>query len=218
MKYFGRVSLAVIAFFSWTLLIFYYYYVHGNVDEIYVLVAIIYILVGWWLGKQYDKAKFYSEKDPLTQAYNRRYILEKLPKLFSTVDRRKNESISVLVIDVDRFKEINDTFGHQKGDVVLRSIAATLRRNIRRGDYVIRWGGDEFLIVTPNTSKDNILPLINRIERELSETSKQLSLTISISIGVANYPQDSTDFNELIKIADNNMYLEKEKKKKSCSI
>ncbi len=210
--------MSILALISWLFLIIYYYFVHGNMDKVYVVVAVAYILFGWWLGKQYDIAMFYSEKDSLTQVYNRRFILDMLPKLLSKIDRRKKESLTLLIVDVDRFKEINDTYGHNKGDFVLKSISDVLRACIREGDFVVRWGGDEFLIVAPNVDKKSTVTMINHIEVQLKEASRNLQLTLSLSIGVATYPEDSTNIDELIKIADNKMYVSKLAKRRNSEV
>lgn len=102
MKYTGRVGLPILAFFSWMFLIFYSKLFYGNLDYIYILCAIMYIVYGWFLGKNYDTAKFYSEKDYLTQTYNRRYAFNALPKLLTKMSQRKKE-LSLFVVYVDKF-------------------------------------------------------------------------------------------------------------------
>ncbi|MCR8630054.1 GGDEF domain-containing protein [Paenibacillus radicis (ex Xue et al. 2023)] len=211
MKYTGRVGLPILAFFSWMFLIFYSQLFYGNLDYIYILCAIVYIVFGWFLGKNYDIAKFYSEKDYLTQTYNRRYAFNALPKLLTKMNQRKKE-LSLFVVDVDKFKQINDTYGHDMGDTVLKNIAALLKSSTRKSDFVTRWGGDEFLIVAPYANKNDASIIINRIEKQLQEVSIQLSLELSLSIGVSVYPDNAVEMEELISLADKNMYITKSEK------
>lgn len=208
MKYTGRVGLPILAIVSWICLIYYSYLAYGNVDFAYIASAIVYISAGWFLGKNYDIAKFYSEKDYLTQIYTRRYTMHTLPKLLARMDQKKKE-LSLLVVDVDRFKQINDTYGHDMGDTVLKNIAALLKSCAKRPHFITRWGGDEFLIVAPYTNKNDSLMIQNRIEKQLQELSKKLNLELSLSIGVSVYPDDALKLDELISIADKNMYVTK---------
>lgn len=168
----------------------------------------------WWLGFQYDKAKFLAEKDFLTEVYNRRFVYEFFPKLLAKVDKNK-EKLSVFVLDIDDFKEINDTRGHEVGDSVIQSISNIILKNTRKGDLLARWGGDEFLLITIYT--DNMCPslLIERIETHLRNVSTNLGANISVSIGHSTYPSESNPRNldGLIKRADHNMYEMKALKK-----
>lgn len=94
---------------------------------------------------QYDKAKYFSEKDTLTGVYNRRFVEAIFPKLLAQVER-KNEQLSLSIVDCNDFKPINDTYGHKIGDEVLITLSSLLAGEIRKSDIVARWGGDEFLI------------------------------------------------------------------------
>ncbi|MGJ7922115.1 GGDEF domain-containing protein [Neobacillus sp. LXY-4] len=159
----------------------------------------------WWLGKQYDKAKYYSEKDYLTGLYNRRFIEETLPKLLSLADK-KNEKLSITILDCNNFKLINDVYGHRTGDFVLKSISTILQNTPKNSKIIARWGGDEFIIISPNTDHSGTKLMIEHIEKELEKLSQQTEKNISVSAGTAIYPDDSCDIENLIKIADNNMY------------
>ncbi|MBT2658645.1 GGDEF domain-containing protein [Bacillus sp. ISL-18] len=168
-------------------------------------VLIVTTLTLYMLGKQYDKAKFFSEKDYLTGLYNRRFIDEIFPKLKSSVDR-KNQQLSLLILDCNNFKQINDTYGHKAGDLVLKDVSSMLLTCVRDCDIIARWGGDEFLIVAPNSDQEGIKTMIKCIEKELNELSKRSGNHISVSAGMAIYPNDSNNLDNLIKIADKNMY------------
>ncbi|NOU64371.1 diguanylate cyclase [Paenibacillus sp. LMG 31461] len=213
MKYTGRIVLLTLSLLSWILIIVhsYSYQVYGKMDIIYLICALANIGLGWFLGKHYDIAKFYSEKDYLTQVYTRRYGLKTLSSLLQKMEQKKKE-LSLFVVDVDKFKQINDTYGHDTGDWVLKCIATSLVNCTRKTDIITRWGGDEFLIVAPDTNNYDLFAFLIRIENQLKEVSMILNLEISLSIGVSSYPDDALNIDELIRIADKNMYLTKIKK------
>ncbi len=119
----------------------------------------------------------------------------------------------MLVIDCNNFKEINDTFGHQKGDYVLSTIAETLTNTTRKSDIVARWGGDEFLVIGHYKNETGLQTLLKRLNNDLENLSEQVSIDVGVSIGSAIFPDDSQDLDELIKTADHNMYEYKEQRK-----
>lgn len=211
MKYIGRIGLLILAFLNWILIIIHSYQFLGKVDNIYMICALANIVLGWFLGKHYDIAILYYEKDYLTQEYTQRYGLKTLSSLLAKMEQ-KNKELSLFVVDVDKFKQINDTFGHDKGDKVLKCIATLLENCTRKTDFVTRWGGDEFLIVAPDMDINDSFTFFNRIENQIQEVSMILNLEITLSIGVSNYPDDAINIDELIRIADKNMYLAKFKK------
>jgi diguanylate cyclase (GGDEF)-like protein len=162
------------------------------------------IPVVWWLGTQYDKVNYYSEKDILTGAYNRRYVLGIFPKLTAFMDRSMKK-ICLSIVDIDNFKSINDTYGHDVGDKVLQHVSRILTENTRNSDIIARWGGDEFLVVA--SADDTGIQRINtRLEYKLNECSVHREITIAISIGTAVYPEDAGNLHDLIKVADAKMY------------
>ncbi len=165
-----------------------------------------------WLGKLYDINKFYATRDPLTEVYNRRFTYEIFLKLLSQVDRN-NKKLSVFIIDVDKFKNINDTYGHEKGDLVLKEITNSFLSSIRKGDVVARWGGDEFLIIAPISDEISSLSMVNRFEKGLQEVSKRIQINTSVSIGEATFPDEGKNLDDLIKLADDRMYENKRKKR-----
>jgi diguanylate cyclase (GGDEF)-like protein len=125
--------------------------------------------------------------------------------------QRFNMPLSLVIFDLDHFKHINDHYGHLKGDAVLRATGATVIRNIRRVDYFFRWGGDEFLIVLPNTNLDGALCAAEKI-RALMENLKPEGVEgISISAGVAQMNENDTDLRAVMKRADEALYRVKEK-------
>jgi diguanylate cyclase (GGDEF)-like protein len=97
----------------------------------------------------------------------------------------------VLVIDCNNFKEINDTFGHQKGDYVLSTIAETLTNTTRKSDIVARWGGDEFLVIGHYKDKTGLQTLLKRLNNDLENLSKLANIDVGVSIGSSIFPDDS---------------------------
>lgn len=146
-------------------------------------------------------------KDPLTSLYNRRYFNESLDKEVERCKRYDN-SLAFLMIDVNRFKEINDRYTHQKGDEVLKEVAKLLKDNVRDADTVVRYGGDEFLIMMPKTKK--VESTVNRIEDKLktwNEESDLLDFPLTLAMGTSRWnPDQDRDSEEALKEADVKMY------------
>lgn len=179
--------------------------------------GIIFVALGYWGGLQYDRACFFAEKDSLTRCHNRRFAGRKLPQLLAAVKRQQWE-LSLAVLDCDDFKKINDAHGHKMGDQVLKEVAAVIRANLRPHDLVIRWGGDEFVIVAPRASRDDMQKILARLEQALNERSQALALDIRLSAGVASYPDDACSVEALIQSADHAMYETKQRKKMSANL
>ena len=122
--------------------------------------------------------------------------------------------LSFLMVDIDHFKNYNDTFGHLVGDVILREVANLLKENIREIDFVGRFGGEEFSIFLPETSKEQAISVSERLREKIAESEIQAydeKVRLSISIGVATFPEDSRDKGLLIEIADKALYQAKQK-------
>jgi len=145
--------------------------------------------------------------DPLTGLHNRRLFDETLEKELNRA-RRYAHSLSLVTLDLHRFKEVNDKHGHPRGDEVLHATATTLRRALRTSDSAFRTGGDEFALILPQTDSAQASALSRRIGVVFSETLRPLNLTISVSMdhGVATYPQDADQREQLIRIADERLY------------
>jgi|GEM_PF-6801837 len=152
--------------------------------------------------------KFYelSIKDPLTGLYNRRFFYEILEKEIEKA-RRSGRSFTIAIGDIDDFKKINDAFGHLEGDRVLIQIAAIIKSNLRKYDLAARLGGEEFVILFPDTSKKEALQIVERLrkaicENDLCEGEKKLS----ISFGLASCPEDGQTIDTLLSRADRALY------------
>jgi diguanylate cyclase (GGDEF)-like protein len=151
--------------------------------------------------------------DALTGTRNRRFFDEVIGREMHR-HRRYKTPLSIVFIDVDRFKRINDTLGHETGDQVLREVASFLLRHIREADYVFRWGGDEFLVLISCGEQEAI-----RRGRELQEAFAssphiaELPKGVGLSIGCVEVPADAGDIMPFVQIADERMYLDKKKRR-----
>lgn len=149
-----------------------------------------------------------SECDPVTALPNRAAFNRRLCGEFVRARRYRRE-LSVVLFDIDRFKSINDRFGHPEGDRVLALVASLLKSSLRQSDTVFRYGGDEFAAICPETSSDALAHALRRLESNLPIESRlqwQFAERPDISWGVASFPADATEENELIRIADDRLY------------
>ena len=145
--------------------------------------------------------------DPLTELYNRRLFSETFEKELNRA-RRYSQPLGLVILDLHRFKEVNDKHGHPRGDEVLRAAAATLKKSLRTSDSAFRIGGDEFALLLPQTDAPQALALGRRIQTVFAEMLLPLQLGVSVSMdhGVANFPQDAELADQLIRIADERLY------------
>lgn len=151
--------------------------------------------------------------DGLTELYNHRYFQDTLKQQMD-IARRYNQSVSLIICDIDFFKKFNDTYGHQAGDAVLRQVAQTLKKNSRTTDYVCRYGGEEMSIILPNTNAEEALMLANRICAAVAEKPFHLTpvdtAPVTISLGVSTFPENAQTPQDLIEWADKGLYYAKE--------
>jgi len=147
-----------------------------------------------------------SRRDYLTDLYNRRALMEKLDFEIKRRNRTKT-SLSVVMLDLDHFKQVNDTHGHQVGDQVLVQVADLLRKTVREIDIVGRYGGEEFLVILPDCPAKEAVNVAERIRAGVAGFDFNLSLKLTISGGVAEYIGGNSD--NLIEIADQNLYFAK---------
>jgi two-component system, cell cycle response regulator len=151
--------------------------------------------------------------DPLTSAYNREFLSNKLPAEIEIAVER-GRALSVAMVDVDHFKRVNDAHGHGVGDIVLAEIAARLRNAIRAGDMLVRYGGEEFLVLLPRAGVERASEVGQRIRDRASETmidaGEGIALAITVSVGVAELQRDPLEtMTELIGRADAALYAAK---------
>ncbi len=148
--------------------------------------------------------------DPLTGLYNRRLFTETFDKEINRA-RRYAHPLSLVILDLHRFKEVNDKHGHPRGDEVLQAAASTLRKTLRTSDSAFRIGGDEFALLLPQTDSAQASALSRRIGVAFAEILRPLDLSISVTMdhGLATYPQDGEQRDTLIRIADERLYRSK---------
>src|SRR6202790_1807260 len=159
---------------------------------------------------EYDELKILqlnAVTDPLTGLYNRRLFSETFEKELNR-GRRYGTPLGLVVLDLHRFKEVNDKHGHPRGDEVLRAAAATLKKALRTSDSAFRIGGDEFALLLPQTDAEQALALSRRIETVFAETLQSLPLSVNVNMdhGVATFPQDGEQADQLIRVADERLY------------
>ena len=153
-----------------------------------------------------------ATRDSLTGLYNRRYFNETIEREFARA-RRDNHPVSVMILDIDLFKEINDSYGHAFGDEALRVLSSLINVNVRAGDVAYRYGGDEFVIVMPGAGLDVAK---NRVERicqsfnavPIQEGGKQFAATLSV--GIALFPEHGETGSEILRAADQALYQAKQ--------
>ncbi len=154
--------------------------------------------------------EFLSRHDTLTQLPNRRYLID-LAETMLALAKRERVNVSVLYLDLLKFKRINDTFGHYEGDQVLKVVAQRMKNFLRRSDVVGRIGGDEFVVIAYNTDVEKAQELAKRLIEIIEEpiNTDSYEHLISANIGIAEFPKDGEDLDELIQKADQTMYVAK---------
>ncbi|MDW8802505.1 GGDEF domain-containing protein [Clostridium sp. A1-XYC3] len=167
------------------------------------------------LTSERKKLNYYANIDPMTGVLNRRSGLELLSKEFG-LSEHNDRNLVVSFVDVDRLKIINDNFGHEEGDKLLISVAQILKESIRKTDFVIRMGGDEFIVVFPKTTIEEVNKAWHRILKKVEEINKNNdSYDFSLSYGVYEYNKETekgVSITDIIKKADTEMYKEKKLK------
>jgi len=154
---------------------------------------------------RYRKGIVYkSYHDELTDTYNRRFFEEELNRL----DTERQLPLSIIMTDLNGLKVINDSYGHNKGDQVLKATAKLLQETLRSEDILARFGGDEFAILLPRTSREEALKIVERIEDRCEET-RDHTIPVSIGVGTATKTKSQEKIEEILKEADNNMYQNK---------
>jgi diguanylate cyclase (GGDEF)-like protein len=180
---------------------------------VYVLIgtAVVLAFVGFLLGRQADRLAALSQTDSLTGLPNRRALSEYVrDEILRSI--RYGAPMSLLLVDVDGLKQVNDAHGHPAGDRVIRSVATAIRQTLRASDFGARWGGDEFAIVAPNTGSEAARSSAERLIHRVIERSEERGQRATVSVGIATFdPSLSThaDLESLIRAADGALYLAK---------
>ncbi|MCD5996646.1 diguanylate cyclase [Pseudomonas sp. CDFA 602] len=193
---------------------------HGNTAQLYacIPVLVVYpIFIGWMthqvtvkLSEHRNVLRRLSRTDSLTGLLNHGAWKDTLDIKFAEAERLGQDCV-VALMDIDRFKTINDTYGHLVGDTVLQSISQALVENLREGDFIGRCGGDEFCVILPRTTPVQASEILERLRLAIDDTTYSLheELRVSLSIGVAGFAQDMTDPSSWLHEADKALYLAK---------
>lgn len=160
----------------------------------------------------YDEMRSTASMDSITGVANHRFFLQRLRQAMDRA-RRQDEELSLLVIDIDTFKDLNDRFGHIEGDHILAEIAKRLNNQLRGDDFLARYAGDEFVVILPGVTMRVSLEIAARLLRAIRSRPFELSngetVVVTLSIGAATFPADASTEEELIAAADTAMYLSK---------
>jgi diguanylate cyclase (GGDEF)-like protein len=162
------------------------------------------------LYKQTEELQLLSITDPLTGIYNRRYLSTRLSEEITRYNRYKHP-FSFIMLDMDKFKEYNDTFGHISGDKLIKALATIIEKSLRNVDIAARFGGDEFVAIFPQTSKADAIHITNRLKEKIDMALQQelLKMPLTVSMGLTTYPDDATSVGELLEKTDQALYLAK---------
>ncbi len=150
-------------------------------------------------------------RDPLTNCYNRRFLFESIEREFARA-LREDYPVSIIMLDIDHFKNINDTFGHKAGDEVLRGIGELMLKHNRQSDIVARYGGEEFIILLPNmplktaaNRAEELRKLVAKRQHRVDENT----IMVTVSLGIAGFPKHGRVYEEVIETADKALYTAK---------
>ena len=194
----------------------YAYHEHGD-NDFHVIVAsqldedlFMEIYIDSYVAEVIKEFKFLAETDSLTGLYNRRKIEELLQKEIDR-SRRYGSPLSLVFLDIDNFKELNDTYGHAKGDEVLSKVACIIKNEVRATDFVGRYGGEEFLIILPHTQPQQALSLAHRIRKRVEEADLGVG-KLTVSVGVTGL-REKDSIETLFNRVDRAMYMAKERGK-----
>lgn len=165
------------------------------------------------LGKILNRSYKNLSKDSLTGLYTRDYLCSKFDEQILILKKNKCPA-SLLMIDVDKFKDINDTYGHMAGDYVLKELGSILKKSIRSNDTIVRWGGEEFIIMLPNADTSKAINAAERIRNIIGKTKFHYGdycITITLSIGVVTITHE-ININQFVEFADEMLYKAKERR------
>jgi diguanylate cyclase (GGDEF)-like protein len=178
----------------------------------FLLVAYLTTTLSADITEARERIENLAQTDSLTGLYNVRMFNELWQREHNACERNRG-AYALLMIDMDKLKEINDVFGHEAGNSAITLVAQCLQRSIRNTDHAARFGGDEFAVLLPGASPDVAEAVIKRVRHNVYKTTLDLRsrmIRCSVSIGVVSYPKDSKDMRDLRSLADDRMYRDKE--------
>ena len=165
------------------------------------------------LEKSKEELKFLASTDPLTKLYNRRFFSEYSERILNLAKRDKRD-LSIIMLDIDRFKKINDTFGHKVGDDSIAALASALKKFTRKSDLLCRFGGEEFLVLLPETDINGAVAMAEKIRKEIEKLRIDIKngtkINFTVSIGVAQMCGKNDSIEALIYRSDKALYKAKE--------
>lgn len=174
------------------------------------------------IGKslKHDEARTHALTDPMTGLPNARSLQMQFEKEVARAKRGDN-GFQLLMLDLDGFKAVNDSFGHKAGDEMLKGIGKVIADQLRDYDFLARYGGDEFVALIPDTSPEDVLDLCNRIENAVTEFALPVgdgaTASVGVSLGAAGYPKNGETFDQMVVAADRIMYERKTRRKRSAA-
>jgi diguanylate cyclase (GGDEF)-like protein len=178
----------------------------------FLLVAYLTTTLSADITEARERIENLAQNDALTGLFNLRMFNEVWQREHGAAERDRSV-YALLMIDMDKLKDINDDFGHEAGNSAITLVAQCLQRSIRNTDYAARFGGDEFAVLLPGASPEIAEAVVKRVRHNVFKTTLDLRsrmIRCSVSIGVVNYPKDARDMRELLSIADRKMYRDKE--------
>ncbi|TEU18155.1 MAG: diguanylate cyclase [Dehalococcoidia bacterium] len=156
----------------------------------------------------YARAEQRARIDELTGLFNRRHFEERLKEEISRHSRYGNV-FSIFLLDLDNFKTYNDIYGHPSGDILLTQTGKIIRSSVRDADQAFRYGGDEFIVILPQTTMDDAWVVADRVRRGIAEEMEKREIAVTCSVGLASYPSDGVISGELVTVADTALYFAK---------
>ena len=176
---------------------------------IFSILGLFYSVIVWnKFMNNYNNLIQNSMLDGMTGLFTHKFFMDRLESELGRAKRHK-EKLTLLFLDLDKFKRINDTYGHLFGDLVIKETANLIKNNVRTHDTVARYGGEEFAVVLVNTSKEECLKTVERIRSNIEDynfSNDEINENMTISIGLAEFPNDSQETRGLIRFADEMMY------------
>ncbi len=158
--------------------------------------------------KKIDDILNIAVKDSLTDLFDKT-VFEFTLNYEVLQHKRRNSTFAMMIIDIDDFKKVNDHYGHQKGDYVLKIVASLIKKNTRETDTISRYGGDEFAVLLPETSSEGAAKIGNRLLRDVKETLKDFSITISIGVSDSGVDDKTISTSMIIEKTDSALYISK---------
>ena len=172
-----------------------------------IIILLLYILIQYhiWVKIKFEEMAMH---DKLTSLYNRHMFLEIFRQTLTRMKRSSDNSV-IIMADIDHFKKLNDNFGHNTGDAVLKDVAGIIKNSIRESDILCRWGGEEFIILLPGTTLANGRNIAEKIRANIEKTDFSISSDVTCSFGVAEFSDRESEIKEIIEKADKMLYKSK---------